>query len=423
MAKQGTWFDSKLGIALCILVLAVIIMLLLRTFKVIEFFDFISLPDFGSTRNYLPSIEDALKAGGAEGLPEYTAMDPSMEHMATLNPNLSGLVGKVIGRVVKTAVIAPPEQGASSFVTTLLASDQESKTITELFIAALNDANPPSTSLIANSAPNWKLLTQGSTTLKTDISVTSGLVKTYTLDLFAYNKTSNFVSHMNAIIVSDENKGTITILAIEFPDVTVAQQFRPIPSELMSSSVNGSSLPSSSSLAMDMASFNRLASTAELPPIPPSSSMPPAGFTGFPAMCFGTMDVTAATQTECSTFGGIWDSPVTSDAECPYFQANKNYDNIFGGANIGGYCQLPSGMQLTGYRHGSTSESSVPLCYNCHGIRSEINGSTLGPCCSEQENNRKLYPTLKSPDYAFPGDQAARIAGAPQLSALGLSVR
>ena len=75
--------------------------------------------------------------------------------------------------------------------------------------------------------------------------------------------------------------------------------------------------------------------------------------------------------------------------DCPFFKKNKNYENERGGC-IKGYCELPLGMKLSGFR--KYDENLKPICNNCK------NNTVF--CCDEQKNKKK-YPELKSPDYLF----------------------
>jgi hypothetical protein len=92
-----------------------------------------------------------------------------------------------------------------------------------------------------------------------------------------------------------------------------------------------------------------------------------------------------------------WDKRCVTNEECPYYQANKNYKNYFGGC-IDGYCQMPLGVQLKSYRR--PNDTTPPLCHNC--------ANPLDPYCCEDQKDRKKYPNLKSPDYAFPLDSYDR---------------
>ena len=117
--------------------------------------------------------------------------------------------------------------------------------------------------------------------------------------------------------------------------------------------------------------------------------------------CFGNRSMN---KTECTLSGGVWDSPVSRNNECPFYLSNENYPNEFGGQS--GYsCQFPLGTTSLGYRNISADPGSSELCYNCNS--NLIGKGTLGRCC-ESQKDRQLYPKLQTPDYAFPGDQPTR---------------
>ncbi len=102
---------------------------------------------------------------------------------------------------------------------------------------------------------------------------------------------------------------------------------------------------------------------------------------------------------------GVFDTPCKKDEECPYYKMNKNYDNEYGKC-INGKCQLPLNMENVGYHYYKTDRTKLPLCYNCNSDKFEP--STLLDTCCEKQFDRKLYPFLKSPDYAFENDFLTR---------------
>jgi hypothetical protein len=89
---------------------------------------------------------------------------------------------------------------------------------------------------------------------------------------------------------------------------------------------------------------------------------------------------------------GIWDKPCIYNEECPFYKSNKNYKNEFGGC-INGTCQMPKGIDTIGHHFYNNVDKAI--CHNCKSINFN--------CCEEQKN-RKKYPNLKSPDYAFSND-------------------
>lgn len=136
--------------------------------------------------------------------------------------------------------------------------------------------------------------------------------------------------------------------------------------------------------------------------------------------CFGVPQGELITnKLECINFGGVWDRPVEESNECPYYNANKNYLNNRGLAK-NDYCEMPDGVQIKGYRfYKEDPESFNPLCYNC---KTDLIGQgTLGMCCDKQVNKLN-YPSLKSPDYKFPGDQLDRFNNRTDIFSLNLSV-
>lgn len=112
--------------------------------------------------------------------------------------------------------------------------------------------------------------------------------------------------------------------------------------------------------------------------------------------CFGVSG-NISNEKECKEFEGTWDKPVKDNYECPFYKANKNYTNERGGVNLGGYCEMPSGVQIIGYRHFDKNfEVSKPKCYNCDD--NLLGDGTLGYCCDTQLD----------PDYKFDGDTQDR---------------
>ena len=103
---------------------------------------------------------------------------------------------------------------------------------------------------------------------------------------------------------------------------------------------------------------------------------------------------------------GIYDTPCKKNEDCPFYKINKNYDNEFGKCLDSGYCELPVNMKRIGYRYYSQNKNELPLCYNCETNKYQIS-SDLDTCCNEQYNKDK-YPHLKSPDFAFKGDNVVR---------------
>ena len=102
---------------------------------------------------------------------------------------------------------------------------------------------------------------------------------------------------------------------------------------------------------------------------------------------------------------GIWDKVCEYDSECPFWKANKNYPNNFGGC-VKGECELPINMKNISPHLYNYSEKNKPYCYNC------INKYD----CCELQKDKKIYPKLVTPDYAYPNDYKLRTKYKKRLS-------
>ena len=103
---------------------------------------------------------------------------------------------------------------------------------------------------------------------------------------------------------------------------------------------------------------------------------------------------------------GIYDKPCNKNEECPFYKANKNYENEFGRCLSSGYCELPLNMKKIGYKYFVSDKLNAPLCYNCNSEKYESN-TLIDTCCIKQQDE-KLYPYLESPDFSFEGDSLLR---------------
>lgn len=135
--------------------------------------------------------------------------------------------------------------------------------------------------------------------------------------------------------------------------------------------------------------------------------------------CYGdnTIDIKGLCNSSYTTFGmkkpesdmiSNWDSPCLANEDCPFFQANKNYPNQRGGCVSRGMCELPIGVKRTGYRKYSTDAPYYPICHQC---------VSDPDCCNKQKKNKKM----KSPDYAFVGDNKEREANGLPYDSLDLT--
>jgi len=106
---------------------------------------------------------------------------------------------------------------------------------------------------------------------------------------------------------------------------------------------------------------------------------------------------------------GIYDKPCEKDDECPFYNGNLNYKNKFGGCLKNGKCELPLNMESIGYHYYSYNKNKKPLCYNCDNNKKfDLLSNNLDTCCYQQTDKKK-FPTLKTPDYAFKNDIINRI--------------
>jgi len=97
-----------------------------------------------------------------------------------------------------------------------------------------------------------------------------------------------------------------------------------------------------------------------------------------------------------NTIVGSWDKPCSTNTDCPFYKANKNYPNKLGGC-VNYKCTMPVGIS-----------SKSPIKYT--GIRKAVCGNCKsGMNCCISQKNRKLYPLLKSPDYRFDNDEDIRM--------------
>jgi len=145
----------------------------------------------------------------------------------------------------------------------------------------------------------------------------------------------------------------------------------------------------------------------------------------------------------------VWDRPCLTDDECPFYQANKNYPNNRGGCikdneSGTGFCELPVGMNLIGYRRYG---KELPYCYNCGEDKDEnCRGVECSRCCAKQRSKidaggkgnregdregdregegigegKKGESQIESPDFIFENDKNERLQYREELLKKGLS--
>ncbi len=120
---------------------------------------------------------------------------------------------------------------------------------------------------------------------------------------------------------------------------------------------------------------------------------------------------------------GVWDNKCKSDDECPFWRANKNYTNSFGGCQPDGRCQLPAGLDQYQVGFKKYHKAGIPKteCYNCP--HDPLTGLPRFDCCADQENQTVGGGSMLSPDYRFAGDEQIRNRPAvvKELAAKGLT--
>jgi len=113
----------------------------------------------------------------------------------------------------------------------------------------------------------------------------------------------------------------------------------------------------------------------------------------------------AGDEQSCYVLGGQWDTPCRSSAECPFYKANKNYPNSYGGCNVNtGYCQMPEGVKNLTYKKYKHKDLDKAVCYSCP-------DGPAGTCCKGQKN----------PDYKFKHDIKTRKKYKGLLESKGLN--
>jgi hypothetical protein len=99
---------------------------------------------------------------------------------------------------------------------------------------------------------------------------------------------------------------------------------------------------------------------------------------------------------------GIYDTPCKKNEDCPFYGINQNYENDFGKCLDNGQCELPINMIPLGFKYYKGNPQNKPLCYNCNSDKFKV-FTELDSCCEDQYDKKK-YPYLKSPDFAFDND-------------------
>lgn len=105
-------------------------------------------------------------------------------------------------------------------------------------------------------------------------------------------------------------------------------------------------------------------------------------------------------EKECNRVKSVWDRPCLDNDECPFYKANQNYENDFGGCEKG-FCKMPLNANRVGYR----KYSGNPICHD--------NTENDPTSC-------KIYGSMISPDYAFKDDYKTRLRNKDELEQRGI---
>lgn len=114
--------------------------------------------------------------------------------------------------------------------------------------------------------------------------------------------------------------------------------------------------------------------------------------------------ISIKTKEECDSKNLTWDVPCTYNYECPFYKANKNYNNFRGGCLSNGFCEMPVGVRNRSFKKfENNNKDSYPMCYNCsYDVQDQY-------CCDEQNKlSEKNDSTFKSADYLFYNDSGER---------------
>lgn len=109
--------------------------------------------------------------------------------------------------------------------------------------------------------------------------------------------------------------------------------------------------------------------------------------------CYG--DPNATSKTACvspyDTIGNkrstptSWDAPCQVDADCPFYDEKRDRGRCL----AAGFCELPVGVERTGFRRANIQPPYQPFCFGCD--PSDVT------CCTDPKKTTK-------PVWAFPGD-------------------
>ena len=105
---------------------------------------------------------------------------------------------------------------------------------------------------------------------------------------------------------------------------------------------------------------------------------------------------------------GIWDYKCMTNAECPFYMANKNYPNERGGC-VNGMCEMPVNVRQTSPHKYSLNPTFRPYCHKCIGRDYR---------CCELQGDKKIFK-MDTPDYMFKKDFSDRKTYSELLNGMG----
>lgn len=105
---------------------------------------------------------------------------------------------------------------------------------------------------------------------------------------------------------------------------------------------------------------------------------------------------------------GVWDYRCTTNTECPFYLANKNYPNERGGCKDG-MCEMPLNIRQLSPHTYSLDPKYRPYCHKCIGNDYR---------CCELQQDKKIY-NVNTPDYMFKRDYSERKVYNEDLDKMG----
>lgn len=208
------------------------------------------------------------------------------------------------------------------------------------YIASFVGKNLPITSITNDRGDDvYSALKRGISSQKGDIIDKGEIVLTnqiYSVYCFFYSKHVNYVVRIKieATVIDDKE---IFVKSVTFLEGQSRKEFllpsiEEFPNETLVHEAETKILPTETQLKEEEERQKLLKDIEETP------------------QCYGVPDsFTISSSLECELFGGKWDKPVKMSEECPFYGKDPK-NPLKGGVNKFGYCQMPIGYELIGYR-------------------------------------------------------------------------